>query len=55
MNLVRFDPFREMAVLHDRVNRVFGNLDRRFEDDVTARGTWSHRSTSSRTISTSSC
>jgi HSP20 family protein len=40
MNLVRFDPFREMAVLQDRVNRVFGNLDRRFDDDVTARGTW---------------
>ena len=24
MNLVRFDPFREMALLQDRVNRAFG-------------------------------
>jgi HSP20 family protein len=40
MNIVRFDPFREMAVLQDRVNRVFGDLSRRFDDDVTARGTW---------------
>jgi HSP20 family protein len=40
MNIVRFDPFREMAVLHDRVNRVFGDLSRRFDDDVTARGAW---------------
>ena len=40
MNIVRFDPFREVAVLHDRVNRVFGDLSRRFDDDVTARGAW---------------
>jgi HSP20 family protein len=40
MNIVRFDPFREMAVLQDRVNRVFGDLSRRFDDDVTARGAW---------------
>jgi HSP20 family protein len=40
MNIVRFDPFREVAVLHDRMNRVFGDLSRRFDDDVTARGAW---------------
>jgi HSP20 family protein len=40
MAIVRFDPFREMAVLQDRVNRVFGDLGRRFDDDVTARGAW---------------
>ena len=40
MNIVRLDPFREMAVLQDRVNRVFGDLGRRFDDDVAARGAW---------------
>ena len=40
MNIVRFDPFREMAVLQDRVNRAFGDLGRRFDDDVAARGAW---------------
>lgn len=40
MNIVRFDPFREMAALHDRVNRVFGDLGRRYDDDVMTRGTW---------------
>jgi HSP20 family protein len=40
MNIVRFDPFREMAALQDRVNRAFGDLNRRFDDDLTVRGTW---------------
>ena len=40
MNIVRFDPFREMAVLQDRVNRAFGDLSRRYDDDLTARGAW---------------
>ena len=40
MNIVRFDPFREVAALQDRMNRVFGDLCRRFDDDVTARGAW---------------
>ena len=40
MNIVRLDPFREMAVLQDRVNRVFGDLGQRFDDDVAARGAW---------------
>ena len=40
MNIVRFDPFREMAALQERVNRAFGDLSRRFDDDLTTRGTW---------------
>ena len=40
MNIVRFDPFREVAVLQDRMSRVFGDLSRRFDDEVTARGAW---------------
>lgn len=40
MNIVRFDPFREMAALQDRVNRAFGDLARRFDDDLTKRGGW---------------
>jgi HSP20 family protein len=40
MNIVRFDPFREVAFLQDRMNRVFGDLSKRFDDDVTARGAW---------------
>ena len=40
MNIVRFDPFREMAVLQDRVNRAFSDLSRRYDDDLTTRGAW---------------
>ena len=40
MNIVRFDPFREMAVLQDRVNRAFGDVSRRYDDDLTTRGAW---------------
>jgi HSP20 family protein len=40
MSIVRFDPFREMAALQDRVNRAFGDLNRRFDDDLTMRGSW---------------
>ena len=40
MTLVRFDPFREMAVLQDRVNRAFGDLGRRFDDEAFTRGAW---------------
>jgi HSP20 family protein len=29
-----------VAVLQDRMSRVFGDLSRRFDDDVTARGAW---------------
>ena len=40
MAIVRFDPFRDLAVLQDRVNRAFGDLNRRFDDDLTVRGSW---------------
>ena len=31
MNLMRFDPYREIASLQDRLNRVFGQTERRDE------------------------
>lgn len=40
MNIVRFDPFRDMAALQDRVNRAFGELSRRYDDDLTTHGAW---------------
>jgi HSP20 family protein len=40
MNIVRFDPFRDMAALQDRVNRIFADAYRRDNDDLTARGAW---------------
>ena len=40
MNLVRFDPFREIALLQDRVNRAFGEAARRGDEDALARGAW---------------
>ena len=40
MNIVRFDPFREMAALQERVNRAFGDASRRYDDDLTTRGAW---------------
>jgi HSP20 family protein len=39
MSIVRFDPFRELAAIQDRVNRAFGDA-RRFDDDLTVRGSW---------------
>ena len=42
MNIVRFDPFREMAVLQDRVNRIFADAYRGNPDasDLTTQGAW---------------
>ena len=40
MSIVRFDPFRDMAALQDRVNRIFADAYRRDNDDLTARGAW---------------
>jgi len=40
MTISRFDPFREFAVLQDRMNRVFGDQHPRRDDDVTSQGTW---------------
>jgi HSP20 family protein len=40
MTLTRFDPFREFAMLQDRMNRLFGDQYLRRDDDVTSHGTW---------------
>jgi HSP20 family protein len=40
MNIVRFDPFRDMAQLQDRVNRIFADAYRRDNDDLMTRGAW---------------
>jgi len=41
MNMVRFDPFREMSTLQDRVNRIFADAyGRRDDDDLMTRGAW---------------
>jgi HSP20 family protein len=41
MALMRWDPFRELADVQERVNRVLGDFyGRRGEDDVMRRGAW---------------
>ena len=42
MSMVRFDPFRELSQMQDRINRIFGDAyTRRFDsDDLTQRGEW---------------
>jgi len=40
MNIVRFDPIRDMAALQDRVNRIFADAYRRDNDDLMTRGAW---------------
>jgi HSP20 family protein len=40
MNIVRFDPLRDMATLQDRVNRIFADAYRRDNDDLMTRGAW---------------
>ena len=40
MSVMRFDPFREMATLQDRVNRNFADAYSRRDDDVMSRGAW---------------
>src|SRR5262245_32655734 len=39
MAIVRFDPVRELATLHDRMSRLFGDVYLR-DDDVSNRGAW---------------
>ena len=42
MSMVRFDPFRDLAVLQDRMNRLFNDAYQpRQSDDLMSRGTWS--------------
>ena len=41
MAIVRFDPFRELSTMQDRINRIFGEAYRRNDnDDVLSRGDW---------------
>ena len=41
MAMVRFDPFRDLAVLQERMNRLFNDTyGPRREDDLMSRGTW---------------
>lgn len=40
MSMTRFDPFRDLAVLQDRMNRMFNDSVRTREDDLMNRGTW---------------
>jgi HSP20 family protein len=40
MAIVRFDPFRELASMQDRINRIFGEAYRRGDDDLTMRTDW---------------
>ena len=39
MAIVRLDPFRELAAMQDRINRIFGDASRR-DDDLFTRGDW---------------
>ena len=39
MAISRWDPFRELNVVQDRLNRIFGDIHRT-SDDVLARGAW---------------
>ncbi len=40
MAIVRWDPFRDLSAVQDRVNRLFTDYYRGGDDDVTRRGTW---------------
>jgi HSP20 family protein len=41
MAMVRFDPFRELNAMQDRINRIFGDAYRnRQDDDLMTRGEW---------------
>jgi HSP20 family protein len=39
MAITRFDPFRDLAQMQDRINRIFGDATRG-NDDVLSRGDW---------------
>jgi HSP20 family protein len=39
MAITRFDPFRDLAHMQDRINRIFGEASRG-DDDVLSRGDW---------------
>lgn len=39
MTITRFDPFRELTTLQDRMNRLFGDVYLR-DEDIAERGNW---------------
>jgi HSP20 family protein len=40
MAIVRFDPFRELNAVQERMNRLFSDAYRAADDDVMRRGVW---------------
>jgi HSP20 family protein len=40
MAIVRFDPFRDLAQMQDRINKIFGEAYRRSDDEVLKGGDW---------------
>ena len=41
MSITRYDPFRELRLLQDEVNRLFSsNVSRSFDDEGLMRGAW---------------
>jgi HSP20 family protein len=40
MAIVRWDPFRELNAVQERMNRLFGDAYRAADDDVMRRGAW---------------
>lgn len=41
MNIIKYDPFREMRSLQDEVNRLFASTFNRGDDNELMRGAWS--------------
>jgi HSP20 family protein len=40
MAIVRWDPFRELNAVQERMNRLFGDVYRAADDDIMRRGVW---------------
>jgi HSP20 family protein len=40
MAIVRWDPFRELSAVQERVNRLLGDVYRSADEDVMRRGAW---------------
>lgn len=40
MSIMRFDPFRDLAQMQDRINRIFGDAYTRQQEDLGQRGAW---------------
>jgi HSP20 family protein len=40
MAIVRWDPFRDLDLIQDRMRRMFGEAYRQADDDVMRRGVW---------------